>query len=118
MVRMARSINLLWYKCCARKWWIIGGKVLHQKGVVFVHNPNLLGDAMHFTVETLKVWSLVMACHQLSSIIQRPGSVWSSSVLNISTDLGDLCKGTNVIGRGEAAQTPSGVEIKPRRKLG
>ena len=37
-----------------------------------------------------------------------------TSVLDLGNDLSDLRKITNMISWGEAAQNPSGVEIKPR----
>ncbi|GFY99322.1 hypothetical protein Acr_13g0007230 [Actinidia rufa] len=82
-MRTARSINLFWYGCYHERWWIIGGEVLYQEGIVFVHNPDLLGDSMHFTVETLKIWSMVIVCHRMSLVILRADGAW----LRIGIDL-------------------------------
>ena len=35
--------------------------------------------------------------------------------LNLGKGLGDLLKRTNVTGRGEAAQTPASMKIRPRQ---
>ncbi|GFZ14450.1 hypothetical protein Acr_24g0006400 [Actinidia rufa] len=54
---------------------------------------------MHFTVETLKIWSLVIACHHMSSVIQRAVGAWSRIARDLSTgprlDLDDQCKQGN-----------------------
>ena len=76
-VRMARSIKLFWYRCYGGRWWIIGSEMLYQACIILVHDSNMLGDPMHFTMETLKIWSLVIACHRMSSVIQRAAGAWS-----------------------------------------
>ena len=37
-------------------------------GHYLVHNPNLLGNPMHLTMETLKIWNLAIACQRAASI--------------------------------------------------
>ena len=45
--------------------------------VIFIHDLDLLGDPMHLMVETLKIWSLVIVYHLMSSVIHRVVGAWS-----------------------------------------
>ncbi|GFS37381.1 hypothetical protein Acr_00g0051650 [Actinidia rufa] len=93
-----------------RRRWIACGEVLYQAGIDFVHDPELLGDSMHLTMNALKIWSLTSKfgmSNQLSELF-----------LKLDNDLGnDLRKRTNVIGWGESATNPSGVEMRPRWRM-
>ena len=44
------EIDYFWDRHSGR-WRVVFGKVLYQVGIVFVHDPNLLGDPMHLTVK-------------------------------------------------------------------
>ncbi|GFS41558.1 hypothetical protein Acr_00g0075080 [Actinidia rufa] len=45
---------------------VVHGEMLYQAGIVLVHDPNLLDDPMHFTVEAFKIWSLAGVCHRIA----------------------------------------------------
>ena len=66
----------------------------------------------------LTLWSWVTHSHrQRQTVVVE---IWSEQPIvriarDLSNDLSELLKGTNVTGRGEATQNLSDVEIKPRR---
>ncbi|GFZ04833.1 hypothetical protein Acr_17g0004050 [Actinidia rufa] len=72
-----------------------------RRALFSFHDPHLVGHAMYFVMETFQIWNLASVGHGRSSIIQGAASTWSGR--------------TKANGRGEAAQNPSGVEIRPRR---
>ena len=45
--------------------------MLYQAGIILIHDPDLLSDSMHLTMEAFKIWSLDGVCHMISLVIQR-----------------------------------------------
>ncbi|GFS46035.1 hypothetical protein Acr_00g0099750 [Actinidia rufa] len=76
----------------------------------------------NFTTEALKIWSLASVSHRVCSVLKRAVGIRSrqQTVAQVHRKLGivvptygaKLLWRTNVTGWGEAAQNPSGVEIK------
>ena len=66
-----RSVDLFGNRYYGRRRGIIGGEVLYQACVVFIHDPNLFGNPMHLMVDALKIRSLDGVIHRVCSIFKR-----------------------------------------------
>ncbi|GFZ17734.1 hypothetical protein Acr_26g0010040 [Actinidia rufa] len=53
-VRTARSVNFFLCRGYGKRL-VVHGEMLYQAGIVLIHDPNMLDDPMHLTVEALKI---------------------------------------------------------------
>ena len=67
-MKIAKSTNIFWDRR-SRRWLVVCGEVLYQADIVLVHDPNLFGDPKQLIVKALKIWSLTIVSHRMSSII-------------------------------------------------